>query len=166
VAIGRLAFEFREMHLRVARMPDHGVAFLGPESDASCHTQLIVYVSTTPRAARRRARANQRREIEQRRVARCVAVGPGADVCTIMQLAPPTPPRPSASHVRLRTSYPCELNTCKRPGRRPTGAPPYAMCHAPDSAPYAHAPMRPPTRASAIPPAPPPANWANDQPLG
>ena len=43
MAIGRLAFEFREMHLRVARMPDHGVAFLGPESDASCHTQLIVY---------------------------------------------------------------------------------------------------------------------------
>jgi hypothetical protein len=96
-------------------------------------------------------------------IQRRVAPRARADVCTIMQLAPPTPPRPSASHVRLRTPYPCELNTWERPGRRPTEAPPYAMCNAPDSAPYAHAP--PHTRVG-IPPAPPPANWANDQPLG
>ena len=70
--------------------------------------------------------------------------------------APPTPSRPSASHVRLRTPYPCELNTCERPGRRPTGAPPYAMCHAPDSAPFAPFAHAPPPHARRLTPPPRP----------
>jgi hypothetical protein len=123
-------------------------------------TQLIVYDPGSEAPRESESATRDRTETSSALRGR----GPGSGrVHRIMQLAPPTPPRPSASHVRLRTSYPCELNTWERPGRRPTGAPPYAMCHAPDSAPYAHAPMRLPPHARRLTPRPAPHDATNDR---